>query len=532
MITKAQIVDFINKQPTYRLVSMSQNSTAHPIGCVMVHYGKEILNIQGPAMVVTQPSKSIVVGAGRTYMTAGGYVVRMIDDNCRILRETSAGLNNLGENITEANARTRATNGWQYKRDGSIYLNDEWAPKMKIVKELPFSLPTLPSGYKWLGDFPQFRVPVKGEHFIRYNSKAGFGDVVKCDGNFQVPLGEENRRLIVVPTEQESVAKQQVFVGEGYRKLESDEYFTPGKSHECCRLSDIGTSQETWAKVMWSNQASKFPDFVFREKVATQQESVAVKPQPLSIEGMVEVSHLKDYIVQKDDKYIECGKVYSAGELAAGPYKVKWFGSTVRLFATKKNYGDYVSKNSPPITEGPVIGAGYRKIDPKVDTPKEGDQFWSQLRNQWMDRPTHYGAFNHTDTYRRLKSSDWADAALISGVASASPLNKVPVQVQENEMSSNSSSSTETVKFETAKKLAVGTAKLGGKMIWRTADYFVFAPIKKAASPFMWMVRYAVLGTMVGGGVYACTNPDDAKELLWKCIPKISITVDAPEVLG
>lgn len=507
-----------------------------------------------PAATASQTIKPIVLAAAKTYLTAGGYVVKTIlYKGCiNATKETSPGVSGYGNPVEKCFPNTTFPNiGWGYHKNGTLSLHPEWSEKLRIIEELPFSLPTLPSGYKWLGGYPQFRVPVKSEHFMRYHSKTGFGDVAKCDGNFQVPFGEENRRLIVVATQ--------------------------------------------------------------------PKESVVVQPQPLSTEGMVEVTHFKDYIVQKDDVYFPITHTpCSASELPGGPYRVSWYEPTTKLFATKKNYDDYVIRNSPKpehsvtVTEGPVIGAGYRKIDISLDTPQEGDQVWIQLNNQWLDRSVQYGAFNHINTYRRLVSNDYvtldpkiygdhiprtgdqykkqdytkwesmtgdtyepikhwaklgyvfrckkenvpvvnklttaddfgdaltkavskipdrADAAQISGVACATPPNKVSVQVQENEMS-NSSTNTETVKFETAKKLAVATAKLGGKMIWRTADYFVFAPIKKAASPFMWMVRYAVLGTMVGGGVYACSNPDDAKELLWKCVPKISISIDAPEVLG
>lgn len=42
-VTKQEIVDFINGQPQSRPVDMRENFFDEPCGCVMVHYGKEML---------------------------------------------------------------------------------------------------------------------------------------------------------------------------------------------------------------------------------------------------------------------------------------------------------------------------------------------------------------------------------------------------------------------------------------------------------------------------------------------------------
>ena len=44
-VTKQQIVDFINAQPASRRVNMSQNYSYESCGCVMVHYGKDVLKL-------------------------------------------------------------------------------------------------------------------------------------------------------------------------------------------------------------------------------------------------------------------------------------------------------------------------------------------------------------------------------------------------------------------------------------------------------------------------------------------------------
>lgn len=45
-------------------------------------------------------------------------------------------------------------------------------------------------------------------------------------------------------------------------------------------------------------------------------------------------------------------------------------------------------------------GAGYRLIDKNVDTPKDGDQYWSDVENNWSDRIAG-GRYTPSDTYRR-----------------------------------------------------------------------------------------------------------------------------------
>lgn len=72
----------------------------------------------------------------------------------------------------------------------------------QIVEELPFYLPCCPQGFKWANGYATFRRPKEGEYFIRWNTKTGFGDVVKCSSGYSIPFGVEDRRLIVEPVAQ------------------------------------------------------------------------------------------------------------------------------------------------------------------------------------------------------------------------------------------------------------------------------------------------------------------------------------------
>lgn len=45
MITFQQLKDFINSQPDDRPVDMCQNMNSEECGCVMIHYGRDVLGI-------------------------------------------------------------------------------------------------------------------------------------------------------------------------------------------------------------------------------------------------------------------------------------------------------------------------------------------------------------------------------------------------------------------------------------------------------------------------------------------------------
>jgi hypothetical protein len=88
--------------------------------------------------------------------------------------------------------------GWAYESTGEICLGslNEWTKKLKIVKELPFSLPPAPTGYQYAGGFPQFREPKKGERFLSAGTiKNGLpekeystsNNIIFCNENMDTP---------------------------------------------------------------------------------------------------------------------------------------------------------------------------------------------------------------------------------------------------------------------------------------------------------------------------------------------------------
>jgi hypothetical protein len=78
-----------------------------------------------------------------------------------------------------------------------------------------------------------------------------------------------------------------------------------------------------------------------------------------------------------------------------------------------------------------------------------------------------------------------------------------------------------------AKKVGGTAARLTGRMI----NYWLIEPAWKVTQRVLWSVRYVVLGSTVALGAYGWHNPDGAKSVLKSLVPKISIKVEAPEIL-
>ncbi len=110
-----------------------------------------------------------------------------------------------------------------------------------LMENYPVPAPACPFGFKWtVAGGPEFRIPVEGDWFIRYNSVTKtYGEVVRCKGNYRVPQGTEARRFIVRPLVGKPSPTIQnehpveVSIGDGYRKLnpqkdklqKGDEYY-------------------------------------------------------------------------------------------------------------------------------------------------------------------------------------------------------------------------------------------------------------------------------------------------------------------
>lgn len=72
------------------------------------------------------------------------------------------------------------------------------------------------------------------------------------------------------------------------------------------------------------------------------------------------------------------------------------------------------------------------------------------------------------------------------------------------------------------------SASLIGGLLKKTANYWLVEPALNIARPIVKSVRYATFLTVVAGSVYSYYRPQEAKEFVWRCLPKV--TIESPEI--
>lgn len=111
---------------------------------------------------------TIKLEVGKTYLTAGGYIIPIVKNEMSLFYTTLEC--SPGEN-KYSRKRGNGEDGWAWNRDESISgLSPEWIKKLTIVKELPFPLPKPPAGYQYKGGFPQLKKVEKGDTYLTSHS--------------------------------------------------------------------------------------------------------------------------------------------------------------------------------------------------------------------------------------------------------------------------------------------------------------------------------------------------------------------------
>lgn len=100
----------------------------------------------------------------------------------------------------------------------------------------------------------------------------------------------------------------------------------------------------------------------------------------------------------------------------------------------------------------------------------------------------------------------------------------------------NVDGATSTKENEMKKETAVKAASVVGKFVagwgFRALNYWAIEPAVNIARPILSSVRYAgflAAISMIGYGMY---NPQAVKDAAYSCIPKISFSIEAPEILN
>lgn len=155
-------------------------------------------------------AKQIKLEVGKTYLTAGGYVVHITamkpvsGNQYYTTIECSPGFNCDGKTIQDVLSSCRKGEykkyGWQYQSDGTIFLGNEWTEKLRITEEFS-KLKPAPKGFRYAGGFPQARPPKKGEFYMCCMS----GDAIQANQNessvvVRVIIEKEESKMPPYPT--------------------------------------------------------------------------------------------------------------------------------------------------------------------------------------------------------------------------------------------------------------------------------------------------------------------------------------------
>lgn len=119
--------------------------------------------------------------SGKTYLTAGGYIVTIKKDEYGFFYsdKPNPGVNSSGSSCEKVHGKKH---GWQWNGDGTIpSLAPEWTEKLRIVSE--FNLPEIPEGYEFADEYPMFRILKKGEYAYR----AGWSYVIPAQVGSSLP---------------------------------------------------------------------------------------------------------------------------------------------------------------------------------------------------------------------------------------------------------------------------------------------------------------------------------------------------------
>lgn len=147
----------------------------------------------------------MLIQDGKNYITADGYVVRIIkfDRYLHATLETSPGISLDAKTAKEAWSTKSNKIGWRYRDNGEIKgLTCEWNYKLRIVEEFNQEIPKLPEGYNWANGFPRLTIPESGKSYLSWNSldKHFSSVIVFTNGLIRNLIGETRRFEVVKKT--------------------------------------------------------------------------------------------------------------------------------------------------------------------------------------------------------------------------------------------------------------------------------------------------------------------------------------------
>jgi hypothetical protein len=416
---------------------------------------------------------------GKIYVTKAGYVIPFLENRCGD-PDYCPLTNSIGQSGKDRR-------GWIWLPDGrTIFDNKETAEALEIVGEYNYPF-QLPSGYRWKGGFPKLEEVRTGDFFL-----SNIGNSMKCI----VPVGQKpgigNKRIILERAEQPTVPK----------KLEVGKVYLT-KGGWLVRVNSIRNEQEFFLDVRTS-------------------------PGHCNGATAKDLRENFQYRRKTNDGWVT---TTSIGTIPAGVC-VDGKHDGLRIIS------EYTDKLNPEFPD-PPNGYKWKHGFPKVTAVAAGEPYV----NQYSNNHVAWACENRDDALRLClvpaepekqepKPSQEAVNKLKDIIASNSGGGTVDI-VWGADFSGNCVSEDFSNKKEEVmkKETAIAASKAVGSFAWKTVNYLFLETATEIGKRIGRSIRYAVFfGTVstVAGMYFA---PDTTKGFIKSCLPKVSISVDAPDIV-
>lgn len=461
---------------------------------------------------------TILFSGPGVYVTVGGFLVEF-NTNRSTKKEFSPGTNGSGETIHEAGLS--GGRGWTWHEDGTISLDGPWSAKLRLSQKLDLpSIPAPPSGFKYAGGYPMFRVIEQNEYAMTLcGTLYKHISTTQSCGHY-IPLEK------IEPKYYECDSPDPNYV-----IREGDQYFYCDEWHDCGGYgSCIGkTVGYAFKPILKMRSLSPFPT-----------------KKPSIVNGAGFYLTKAGYVVELNRfRSYEGSPVPGVNKLGitGGPWQWEVDGSINNM---KPEWADKLQIVSrAEFSELPIIPLGYKWVDgyPQYRKPKKDEWFFlagfTHPVKATADKDTHHFIveqeevwytvnnpdyiFVEGDQYYSVAYGKWMDINSALGktvriaqfAANCRSINKEAclsnvvkdIAVKHVELPD--------INFNLEKVTDLPATLVKPSLLKRSFNYWVIEPASNA-------FRYVVITAVLWGGVEVYKNP----AVVWKILPKISVTMD------
>jgi hypothetical protein len=507
---------------------------------------------------------------GKTYLTAGGYIVTIIENEygefCS--NKPNPGVNSCGSSCSKYNNEKY---GWVWEHDGTIGgLTPEWTEKLRIVRE--FDLPEIPEGYEFADEYPMCRTVKEGEY--------AYGEGLTCVSPVigqsflsYIALKKKKETTEVYPKYYKRANGRPFFNGNGSQYIRREQNKPKCFIHSDGKEVDYADWNENNDENVKDGLWIEVPESEVKEWLESHKEPAKepVKESPIHIPfsgaGQYRLANGQIVNLQENQVCKQSDKVLNAKGVTTiwrwnknGTIDGLGFGDHSHLYLVEKiveekeevwpkyykdNGGQVIYRKSKDVydkfyknlTADFNSKCYYGSIDEDVIngylTEITEEEFWKRamacrlvLQSIPYD-PVRYGkevSVAETKCNTKEPLVDWKES--LKSYIQSKPNHfydmsnfyvTPPTPQKENQMTP-----------ETAKKIATSAASTAAKYGFKAVNYFMIEPVVNIAKPILRSFRYAVcVGTLVTG-FYAYHNPDVVTNTIKSCLPKV--TVESPEI--